>query len=439
MWETQGGMAGLQPERVKVATAWRFAYLVIQGGLSTVLFVWLAQVLPPGPFAACAVAQGVLVIAQAVGDFGLSQAAVTALPARIARSPKEQDALTAGAARAFLVAAVAALMLALMVVLVVPAEARVPVALVAPAAGAAVLVGGADGLLRAVGEFGRPVFLLLISRVAAFAAVPVAIATDSATWTCAALSVGAVVGSLPAGMSIWHRARWHSRARTREIVATAFPLGLSQLLIVASGRLNTVVVSALATVSVAAAFEGAWRLYQLGQYVAGGLATAVAPFVGHALGARRHTQVAGPLMRLAAIMAILGGCWMMVLLAFGEPLSTLLLGQSYGAQVADAIPPLALVSPIAFVAFVAMMTLAASDQDRAWILVANVFGSAVNLVLVFTLASAQGAKGASIAAAAGIGVAGVLMCLRFGRVLTRTMREEVSEGGRSYASSGESA
>ena len=66
------------------ATTWRLAFLVIQGGSSVVLFAALGHLLSEGALAATAVAQGVIVIAQSVGDFGLSQAAVAVLPARIA-------------------------------------------------------------------------------------------------------------------------------------------------------------------------------------------------------------------------------------------------------------------------------------------------------------------------------------------------------------------
>ena len=124
----------------------------------------------------------------------------------------------------------------------------------------------------------------------------------------------------------------------------ALPLGISQILIVAGGRLNTVVASGLTTVSVGAAFEGAWRLYQLGLYVAGGFATAVAPFLGDALGARRR-GVARPLLRAVAVTAALGGLWMLILLVSGGRSAMLLFGEALGEQVGGAIAPLALVTP----------------------------------------------------------------------------------------------
>ena len=73
-------LSGLGPERLAEATRWRYAYLFAQGGLSLVLYLVLGIVLDEAAFSTTAVALGVVVIAQALGDFGLSQAAVVIIP-----------------------------------------------------------------------------------------------------------------------------------------------------------------------------------------------------------------------------------------------------------------------------------------------------------------------------------------------------------------------
>jgi hypothetical protein len=82
------------------AAAWRLTFLAIQGGGSVILFSALGHALDRGAFAATAVAQGVIVLAQAIGDFGLSQAAVSVLPTWIASRPEIEEDLLAGAALA---------------------------------------------------------------------------------------------------------------------------------------------------------------------------------------------------------------------------------------------------------------------------------------------------------------------------------------------------
>ena len=96
----------LDSSRLPRAAGLRFGYLLIQGGASVVLFALLGHVMPADAFAAVAVAQGILVLCQAIGDFGFSQAATTALTARIATEPELREPLHAAAARAFAAGAV---------------------------------------------------------------------------------------------------------------------------------------------------------------------------------------------------------------------------------------------------------------------------------------------------------------------------------------------
>jgi O-antigen/teichoic acid export membrane protein len=67
--------------------------------------------------------------------------------------------------------------------------------------------------------------------------------------------------------------------------------------------------------------------------------------------------------------------------------------------------PLAIVTPLAFVAFLATVVLAVGRRGRRLILAANTLATAINVTLVIILVPTKGALGATIAAAAGIGVA----------------------------------
>lgn len=412
-------MARLGPERVKAATAWRFAYLLIQGGLSTAVFVGLAQVLPSDAFAAAAVAQGILVISQAVGDFGLSQAAVTSLPSRIAAEPELRPHLLAGAARGFIYASGVAIALALLAVPIVPVAAAGPVAAIAPGAGASVIVAGADGLLRSEGHFRQPVLLVLWSRLGMFAAIPAAALTDSAVWACGLLAGGACLGALPALLAILRTTRSSDRPLVRPSLEAALPLGVAQILIAATGRLNTVAVSVLTGLSAAAAFESTWRLFQLGQYIAGGVATALAPFVGVAFGGGSSSEFLGLVRRGMATLAACGFLWAAGLVMLRYPLARLF-GGELDQVVADAIVPLAIVIPVSFVGFLGMMTLAASQNERVWIVYAHIAGAVLNAAVIAINGAEPSASDAALGAAAGVAITSLLMMYRV-IVLTRNV------------------
>jgi O-antigen/teichoic acid export membrane protein len=406
--------------RIAGATAWRTAYLVIQGGASVVLFGLLAHTMDPGPFAAAGVALGVLVIAQALGDFGLSQAAVSVLPARLAPlDVQNRERVLAGAAMAYLAAAVLAGGISLAAALaLVPGPAQDATAIVAPAAAATVLVAGADGLLRATGRFGLPVALVTCSRVAAFAGFPAALIFGTSSAACAGVSIGTVVGSLPAIAYISAHARKGHPADARAFARAAMPLGLSQFFIVGATRLNTIVVGALDSLRTAVAFEAAWRLYQLGQYAIGALATAVAPFAGNALGARQGTEFLALTRRTMTVVVAGSAIGAVVLFAARNALAAAAFG-GFGPVAARAVVPLAIVFPLAAAGFVGTYVVSASDEDRRHLIWAYAAGAALNLSLVLVLVPSQGALGATIACASGLVLAHAWVLWRYARILRR--------------------
>jgi O-antigen/teichoic acid export membrane protein len=412
----------LATKDAREATIWRAGYLVVQGGLSVLLFAVLARTLGAQPFAAAAVAQGVLVLAQAVGDLGFSQGAVTVLPARLAL---EDDAglgrVLAGAALGSCAAAILGFVLCLGAAFVVPGAARLPVLLMAPAAAVTVLVSGADGLLRAQGQFRRPVVLVTASRVAAFVGVAGAAATGSAAVTSATITTGTIVGSIPAVRVVASYLGDGALTEARWFLRSAAPLALAQLTFVAGGRINTLILSAVGGVREGAVFEAAWRLFQLGQYAAGALATGVAPFLADAMGAERWGDVRRMLRVVGA--ASLGGGLITALglLALRRQLGDLFAG-SLGDSVSRALLPLAVATPFAFIGFFILTVLAASERHRRWILPSYAAGALVNIVCVALLAGAYGARGATVAAAAGIAGTTLALSVPISRLMSSHTR-----------------
>jgi O-antigen/teichoic acid export membrane protein len=292
--------------------------------------------------------------------------------------------------------------------LIVPHSARAAVLLIAPAAAVTVLVSCADGLLRAQGQFRRPVVLVTCSRIAAFAGVIGAAATGSAAGTSAAISLGTILGSIPASRVALSYLEGGAVQEMRWFVVSALPLAVAQLTFVAAGRLNTLILSAASGVRAGAAFEAAWRVFQLGQYAAGALATGAAPFLADALGGERWHELRA-LLRKIATAAIVGGMLTGIfLLAFRHGLGVLFAG-SLGHAVGRALAPLALVTPLAFVNYFLVTVLAASDRYRRWILPASFASALVNIGCVAPLAGQLGARGGTIAAAAGAAVMSVVL------------------------------
>ena len=81
------------------------------------------------------------------------------------------------------------------------------------------------------------------SRIGAFGAVPVAVATGSAAATCAAVSAGSCLGAVSATRELWNS---HRAGRAGSTLAgfarAAAPLGLSNLVILVGTRFNTLLI-----------------------------------------------------------------------------------------------------------------------------------------------------------------------------------------------------
>lgn len=396
-----GIVGGLDPSRMHHAAAWRGVYLLAQGGLSILLFAGLARMLPPAGFAITATVQGVLIIAWSVGDLGLAQAAVSVLPGYLADRDEDRARALGGAAVAFFLAAAFALGLCCVAALFVASQARLAMLLIAPAAAATVLVSGADGLLRAQGDFRRPVVLVLLSRLGAFAAVLSAAVSPSADWACAAMSIGIAVGSIGSARFLGELSRSAEPAAVRAFVKAAIPLGVAQLFTVGGGRLNTLILSTTAGLRASAVFETTWRGFQLGQYVVGALATGWAPFLAAALGRGSRQEFRPLLRRSIGIVAVAGVVTGGLLFVLRHPLGHAL-APAVGRQAGDDLTPLAIITPVSFLGFLVTFVVSASPHYRRYLLPAYGLGALLNIVLTLALSHKSGAAGAALASAAGI-------------------------------------
>lgn len=414
-------MASLDPARLPRATAWRLAYLVVQGASSTALLVVLGQVLPSAQFQDVAVATGVLVVAQAIGDFGLSQAAATALTAQVRLDPERGPALLSAAAVTFWIGSVAALVVVLGVAAVLPPTTAAPTAIVAPGAAAAVLVAGADGLLRGQGEFSRPVRLMVLSRLGGLAGIPAAAAGGTASWAAGGISIGIVLGTAPAAMLLLTAARGSGRSERRWFLRATAPLGLAQLLVVGSARLNTVILSGAGLVGAAAGFEAGWRLYQLGQYAGGVLAGGAAPIMAASVGHGRRHEARTLTVRLLALALALGTVLGLALWLCRTPVARALF-PPVAPQVARLLRPLAIALPFGLCSQVAAVLLSSVAAERRHIAIAYGIGASVNMTIVIVTLHHGGAVGAAAGSAAAAVVTSVWLCWRCYKWLGDTPR-----------------
>lgn len=416
-------MADLADERVKEATGWRYAYLLVQAGLSLVLFVALAATLPADAFAVCAVALGALVAVQAVADFGFSQAAVVALPnPRMVGPAMAPLVLKAGIARLVVAGAGAALLGSCLLAFAVPESARLAIVAIAPASALAVVVAGVDGILRAEGSFRRPVLLVGASRIGGLPAIGVGAATGDAVATCAAVSAGILLGSSPALRVIWrHWSAADGRPAMRPLLRVATPLGASNLCIIASTRINTIVLSGSATIASAAVFESAWRVFQVGLYALGAAVTAIAPFVAAGLSepGRANTVLYRRMRRTMLTMALGGGAAGFAIVVLRQPLAELVSGGA-ADDVARSLVLLGPALPVGLLLLFATVTLSASSpDDRLWVLGGYAVGATVNVVAVVLLAAGSPDVAGAAAATLGMCVTLAIVTLRLRAMLRR--------------------
>jgi O-antigen/teichoic acid export membrane protein len=229
--------------------------------------------------------------------------------------------------------------------------------------------------------------------------------------------------SLPAVRVLTRAHAGSPHGDSRELLHAAVPLGCAQLFVVAAGRLDTVLLGAMAGVTVGGGFEGAWRVYQLSQYIVGGLASAAAPFVSNAIGSARRGEALAIVRRIGMLVLLAGLACGAVTLLFAGTICRILFGDSLGPAVAHALAPLALITPVTFVALFATVLLAISPSTRWWILPANALGAIVNVVLILTIASNGELRRATLACAIGLAVTSCVLLVRFTVMAVSLARE----------------
>ncbi|MDQ8047235.1 MAG: hypothetical protein REI11_21695 [Patulibacter sp.] len=374
------------PARTPHLVAWRMLYLVVQAGSSIAVAALVSSATSAATASAFLVAQGTVVAVQTIADLGLSQSATTWLA-----NAREQDpdtggeltaALLAGALRTALLATVAVAASGLLLL----GEPGVSGALLlcAPLAGCALVIAALDGTLRSTGDIRTPVRLAVCSRTGMFAGTAVGVVlSDSAAVIALACSATTVLATGPAIRRLWlGRARrdvW--RRHRRAVLAACLPIGASQLAVVMTARITTPLAAGVAGVTVAGAFEIAWRLFQVSQYALGGPLTALAPRIAveQARG-ERHT-----LIRSLLVAAALGTLAIPVTYVVAPFVSDLIAGD-LSDPTTDALRILAVAVPFSLVILPSSFVLASRSATHRWTLAgASALGAVTNVALTVAI------------------------------------------------------
>jgi Na+-driven multidrug efflux pump len=176
-----------------------------------------------------------------------------------------------------------------------------------------------------------------------------------------------------------------------------------------------------------ATFEGCWRIYQLSQYVAGGVASAAAPFIADALGAGRPADALKILRTLSLRLLAIGVAGGATIYFARTPIAELLAG-TLGPEVARALPALAIVSPLQAVSLAAYYALIGQDGQRRLVLGAIVAGAVVNVALAAPLGSELGGRGIVIGCACGQAATALLLLATAMPFIGRTRRDASRRG-----------
>lgn len=396
---------------------WRMAYLLVQGGSSVAVVAIVAATTSAAAAGAFVVAQGTVVAVQTIADVGVSQAASTWLAGARERDPalgRDLHAtMLAGGLRTSLVAVALTALSALLFL----GDPDVPVTLLAtaPVAGCALALAAVDGTLRAAGDVRRPVRFVLLSRGGMLLGVGLGVLlSERAPVIAGVCSAATVLASLPALAHLWRgRARkavW--RRHRRELVAACAPIATSQAAVVLTARITTPLAAGIAGVLAAGAFEVAWRLFQVGQYLLGGPLSALAPRI-----AREQARGERTTLRRALGAAFVVGCAAIPVVLLVAPLASRLTGGDLAPGATDSLRILACATPFALLALPASFALAARGPRARWLLAATAAaGAAANVAL--TLALPSTGLDVAVGPAAGCVVSGLALAgaaLRPGR------------------------
>jgi O-antigen/teichoic acid export membrane protein len=391
----------LHPRRLHLAVMSRIAYLVVQGGSSVATFALLARLLDPVGLGAAAVALSVFVGAQALSDLGLGQLATVELPAiAAARNPQATTRTTAALATLFVRAALVAMLLAAAVALLVPAGARLATLAIAPAAGASLLVTGAESLARARGELRAPLAYVAAGRLGFFLAIPLLLGDPSAADAIAVFSATTAIGALPALRALLAVRATAPSSSVRPLLRRALGLGLATGLVTIGTRGNVLILAHIEGLTTVGAFEAAWRGFQLAVYAVGALGTAMTPFAAQALAAHGRRALLRLTLPGLAVTVAAGVLATVAIFLLSGPLTSVL----YGAGDPDArsaLEMLALALPLTYAAYFVQSAIVLPLRQTGTLLVASAALCLVTVGVTVALADAHGAAGAATGVVAG--------------------------------------
>jgi O-antigen/teichoic acid export membrane protein len=212
------------------------------------------------------------------------------------------------------------------------------------------------------------------------------------------------------------------RQSVAAFAVAAAPLGISLVAVVAATRLNTVILGGIATLRSAAIFEGAWRLYQVGQYAVGAAPSAAGPFIANAMRERRRAELLRALTRAGAFVVVAGSLYAVVLVLVRGPIDHVLFGK-LAPGIGRSLLWLAPAIPLNLLVLLMTYTLAsASKLDRARIALAYFVGAAANIAVLLATAHSNPEIAGAAGAAAGVLATLLVLSLRF-RVLMRSLND----------------
>ncbi len=331
---------------IRTASLYRGGYLLVQGGSALLVFAVLARLLDDHELGLAAAALALSVTAQSFADLGLAQLVTVEVP-RARAGGSDHVPVAAAAARLFARLSVAATGVVAVAAPLMPGSGWAALA-IAPAAGAAMVVTGAESLARSRGDVRRPLLYVACARLPFFAFVPLVAAEPTALVALLLFSLVSVAGAAPAARDLRAAARAAPPAPSGPLIRLAVQIGIASILVVLATRVNVIVLGAVGSLADAARFEAAFRAFQPMLYLVGAIGTATMPYAAARLaGGEAVTAIVrnGLLIALAA-----GAVGSAVLIGGRAPISVVLMGER-DAGVEDALLFLGIALPPSLVAY----------------------------------------------------------------------------------------
>jgi O-antigen/teichoic acid export membrane protein len=261
-------------------------------------------------------------------------------------------------------------------------------------------VTGAESLARALGRLTAPLGYVAAGRLGFFCAIPLLLDAPGAGRAMTLFSLTAVLGSAPAVAALVALRRAAAPPPIGPLARRAGGLGVSGGLITVGTRGNVILLAHVEGLRAAAAFEAAWRGFQLAVYAVGAIGTATTPFAARALaagGSRHLLRTTLPAFVITLAAGVLGAA---VIELGSEPLATALIGGHDTAAI-DALRALGIALPFTYVAYFLQTAIVLPLRALRTLIVASAALCAVTLAFTAGLAHDHGAAGAAVGVLAG--------------------------------------